>query len=121
MSEIKLDVDTAIPIGLITNELITNSLKHAFPTEQNGKISITLSQGKTDGLKITRIIRENYQISVVFLSANTNKEIFKEVIDIQPYAFITKPFDNDDLKRGIETTFKRMIAEGLWAKDTYQS
>ncbi|MEZ4930857.1 MAG: hypothetical protein R2788_01840 [Saprospiraceae bacterium] len=28
MPEIELDVDTAIPIGLITNELITNSLRN---------------------------------------------------------------------------------------------
>ena len=30
MSELELDVDTAIPLGLIANELITNSLKYAF-------------------------------------------------------------------------------------------
>ncbi|PHN05136.1 histidine kinase dimerization/phosphoacceptor domain -containing protein [Flavilitoribacter nigricans] len=52
MSEIELDVDTAIPVGLITNELITNSLKHAFPNKQNGKILITLSQEKNGLLKL---------------------------------------------------------------------
>ncbi len=52
MSEIELDVDTAIPIGLITNELITNSLKHAFPNKQNGKILITLSEEKDGLLKL---------------------------------------------------------------------
>ncbi len=52
MSEIELDVDTAIPIGLITNELITNSLKHAFPDKQNGQILITLNQGKDGLLKL---------------------------------------------------------------------
>ena len=31
LDNILLDVDTAIPLGLILNELITNSLKHAFP------------------------------------------------------------------------------------------
>ena len=44
MSEIELDVDTAIPIGLITNELITNSLKYAFPETGIGKISISLKK-----------------------------------------------------------------------------
>jgi two-component sensor histidine kinase len=28
---ISLDVDTAVPLGLIANELLTNSLKYAFP------------------------------------------------------------------------------------------
>lgn len=41
-----LDVDTAIPMGLIFNELITNCLKHAFPDEKNGEIRINFR--KTD-------------------------------------------------------------------------
>ena len=37
-------VDTAIPCGLILNELISNSLKHAFPDERNGKIKVAFHQ-----------------------------------------------------------------------------
>lgn len=59
MSEIELDVDTAIPVGLITNELITNSIKHAFPNKQEGQISITLKQGE-NGL-LTLQITDNGQ------------------------------------------------------------
>lgn len=47
--EIKIDVediffgiDTAIPLALITNELIINSLKHAFPNGRKGKINILI-------------------------------------------------------------------------------
>ena len=43
MTEIELDVDTAIPIGLITNELLTNSLKYAFNNKE-GQISISLTR-----------------------------------------------------------------------------
>jgi DNA-binding response OmpR family regulator len=75
-------------------------------------------QGKTDGLKIARNVLETHQIPVIFLSANTDKEIFKELIDTQPYAFIPKPFDEKDLKRGIETTLKRMAGEEFWGKKT---
>lgn len=37
-----LDMDTAIPLGIIVNELVSNSLKHAFTEKQEGKIRIQL-------------------------------------------------------------------------------
>ena len=40
MEEIELDVDTAIPLGLIVNELVTNALKHAFPKDSKGRIDL---------------------------------------------------------------------------------
>lgn len=45
MSELELDVDTAIPLGLIANELITNSLKYAFSAGREGKIEVSLILG----------------------------------------------------------------------------
>ncbi|HTY14789.1 MAG TPA: histidine kinase dimerization/phosphoacceptor domain -containing protein [Methanoregulaceae archaeon] len=41
---IDLDVDTAIHCGLIINELVSNSFKHAFPDNREGKISIEFYQ-----------------------------------------------------------------------------
>lgn len=40
VADILLDADTAILCGLILNELVSNSLKHAFPKGQKGEISI---------------------------------------------------------------------------------
>jgi len=39
---LSLNIDTAIPLGLIINELVSNSLKHAFPDGSEGEISVTL-------------------------------------------------------------------------------
>ncbi|NEQ18470.1 MAG: hypothetical protein F6K44_34385 [Moorea sp. SIO3E2] len=38
-----LTIDVAIPCGLIINELVSNSLKYAFPENQEGKMEISLS------------------------------------------------------------------------------
>lgn len=40
---ISLNIETAIPLGLIMNELISNSFKYAFPNNQKGEIRISLT------------------------------------------------------------------------------
>ena len=52
MDNLELDVDTAVPIGLIVNELLTNSLKYAFPENQKGNIKISLSQADSETLTL---------------------------------------------------------------------
>lgn len=39
----EVSIETALPIGLITNELITNAFKYAFPNQKEGEIQIILS------------------------------------------------------------------------------
>ncbi len=51
-----LDLDTAIPVGLIINELVTNALKYAFPGGRHGIIRIALTK---DGEKFSLAIRDD--------------------------------------------------------------
>lgn len=53
IDSIKLDVDTAIPVGLILNELITNALKHAFPNQQEGILEVKLLRGSNDEVNLS--------------------------------------------------------------------
>lgn len=47
---VELDIDRAIPFGLILNELVSNSFKYAFPNnDDNGKIYIHLRRNNTEG------------------------------------------------------------------------
>lgn len=48
MPELVLDIDTAISVGLITNELLTNSLKYAFVGKDSGSIRISLTRRPDD-------------------------------------------------------------------------
>ncbi len=45
-------IDTAIPCGLILNELIANSMQHAFPGERRGEIHIHLSSKRPGEIKL---------------------------------------------------------------------
>ncbi len=55
LADITLPIDTAIPCGLILNELITNALKHAFPDGQQGRIRISIAQPDADHLQLAVI------------------------------------------------------------------
>lgn len=41
-----LDMDTAVPLGIIVNELISNSLKHAFTEKKEGEIQVRFFRDK---------------------------------------------------------------------------
>ncbi|MBN2201384.1 PAS domain S-box protein [bacterium] len=40
MRPVQLDIETAIPVGLILSELVTNALKHAFPANHGGTLRV---------------------------------------------------------------------------------
>ncbi len=42
IEKITLSLDSSIPVGLIINELVTNSIKHGFPGARRGKITLNL-------------------------------------------------------------------------------
>ena len=57
MESLELDIDTAVPIGLIVNELLTNALKYAFPDNRSGAINIALEEAGEDQLILK--VRDN--------------------------------------------------------------
>jgi PAS domain S-box-containing protein len=57
VEDVLLAVDAAIPCGLIINELVANSLKHAFIGGRSGEISITLRAEGED--RLTLIVADN--------------------------------------------------------------
>lgn len=47
MEKLEIDIDTAVPLGLIVNELLTNTIKYAFPHGKQGNVVIKLEKRKT--------------------------------------------------------------------------
>jgi two-component sensor histidine kinase len=53
VEDVLFDIETAIPCGLIVNELLTNSIKHAFPRDRTGKIIINLHRDEEENFILT--------------------------------------------------------------------
>ena len=101
--DVYLDIDTAVPCGLIINELVSNSLKHAFEGRTGtGKISVSMVKTKDGdycfsvaddgigipegmniedstsmGLEIVRILTEQLDGSWTYLNNNGTEFIIK--------------------------------------------
>jgi two-component sensor histidine kinase len=43
---VELGLDQAVPCGLIVNELVCNSMKHAFPAQRAGQITVDMASGE---------------------------------------------------------------------------
>lgn len=52
-TQIALGIDTAMPCGLIINELVSNALKHAFPNGRDGEIYVNLQALTTGSFRLT--------------------------------------------------------------------
>ncbi len=63
IKDVYINIDQAIPLGLLVNELISNSLQHAFPYDNNSENSCGSDQVK----------QEEYEISISLAPVPDNK------------------------------------------------
>jgi two-component sensor histidine kinase len=55
-SSVTIDIERAVPVSLIVSEMLTNSLKHAFPDRRKGRIAIGL---RADGKDVILTFSDN--------------------------------------------------------------
>ncbi|HMK54627.1 MAG TPA: PAS domain S-box protein [Methanobacteriaceae archaeon] len=56
VGDVMLDINIAIPLGLIFNELLSNSLKHAFPNNRAGNVTVYFHK---DGAKYQFMVKDD--------------------------------------------------------------
>jgi PAS domain S-box-containing protein len=59
IDDVVLDLDTAVATGLIINELVSNSLKHAFPPQGEGEGEILVALGSLDDDRLELQVCDN--------------------------------------------------------------
>jgi two-component sensor histidine kinase len=115
-----LGMDTAVPLGIIINELVTNSLKHAFKGRDRGEIRIRLHKERVkDECKI-----EEFKSTIFTLTVSDNGIGIPENFDIenldtlgfQLVASLVDQLDGEfKLKRdkGVEFNMRFIITEKI--------
>lgn len=131
IEEIFLGMDTAVPLGIIINELVSNSLKHAFPSGRRGKICIKLSRAEenTGNKSISNItnnigskssVDKNVQYTLV---VSDNGLGFPENVDFRSTTSLGLQLVNilvEQLEGTIELESDSGTRFRIWFKDPYQ-
>jgi len=82
---IPVNIQFAIPLGLVINEMVSNALKHAFPASRQGRLSIIARSWQEKGLEL--IISDNgvgLDKNFVFSQSDTlGMRIIQDIIALQ--------------------------------------
>ncbi|OUR92237.1 DNA-binding response regulator [Flavobacteriales bacterium 34_180_T64] len=65
-------------------------------------------KGKLDGIETAKLMQKDYNIPIIYLTANADDDNFNRAKSTRPYAFISKPFKKLDLQRAIELAVTRL-------------
>ncbi|RXR28893.1 response regulator transcription factor [Flavobacterium piscinae] len=68
-------------------------------------------KGDLDGIELAHIIQKEFNIPIIYLTANADEAHFNRAKTTNPYAFISKPFKKLDLQHAIELTILRIQEE----------
>lgn len=111
------NMDTAIPLGIIVNELISNSLKHAFIGRDKGEIQIKLLREKNGNYTKEGDKKTNFILNISDNGIGIPQSLNIEELDTLGFQLITSLVDQLDgefeLKRnnGTEFNMKFTVAE----------
>jgi CheY-like chemotaxis protein len=68
-------------------------------------------RGRMDGVEAAQVMRDRFQLPVVFLTAYGEDETFQRAKEAQPFGYILKPFEDRELRIVIEMALYKHQAE----------
>lgn len=70
-------------------------------------------KGELNGIETAQLMQQDYDIPIIYLTANADDDHFEKAKTTHPYAFISKPFKKLDLQRAIELTINHIQTKEL--------
>jgi len=75
-------------------------------------------RGEKDGIEAAGQIHSRFKIPVVYLSANSDDKMVKRINKTEPFGYIIKPFDDNELHMAIEIALnKHELEKRLWKSE----
>ena len=112
VDDVNLNMETAVPCGLIISELFSNSLKYAFPDGREGEIRVTLKQIPDDEKKFLLTVNDNGVGMPPDLDFKNTTTLGLELVNS-----LTKQIDGEiELDRSHGTEFKIRFNELTYKK-----
>ncbi len=68
-------------------------------------LDINLKGSEMDGIRVAEQVHQNYQIPFIFLTAFSDKATLEKAKLTEPYGYIIKPFEEDDIRTAIEVAY----------------
>jgi len=102
LKQLGYNVSGIIPRGEEALETIRNEQPDIVLLDINLK-------GDIDGIDTAHLMQKEYDIPIIYLTANADESHFNRAKTTNPYAFISKPFKKMDLQHAIELTISRAI------------
>ncbi|MBZ0265119.1 response regulator [bacterium] len=103
------------------------AIKHALVEKPDLILMDIMLQGNVDGIEAASTILEEFEVPVIYLTALSDSKTVKRALKTNPYGYIIKPFDQDDLRTAIELALFKyhqdQVAKGrdVWLRTLMRS
>jgi DNA-binding response OmpR family regulator len=97
--------------GYEVTAVASNGLEAIMDAEKDKPDIILMDirlKGKLDGVDTGKIIHQKLNIPIIYISALTDESTKKSVENVHPSAFLTKPFDEEELDEAIKNTLSNI-------------
>ncbi len=75
-------------------------------------------EGELDGIEAATQIKENYRLPVIYITALSDKDTIARAKITEPYGFLTKPFEDQEIFTVIDMAlYKHSVEQKLWLSE----
>ena len=97
--------------------------KNAFKKNSYEMVLVDINiNGPIDGISFSRELLQTQNVPIVFITAHSDAQTLKEVVELAPFGFITKPFTSKDIEVTLQIAYQRFLSyKNVMARSSRQN